>query len=170
MRRRATVITAGCIAALVWAATALAAPPERFHSDDSGSEPGFVHCDGFDIDLATTSAESFTVYFDGSGEVVKVLVRIRARDVFTNSVTGKTVVNRGVFQELFVRVGDTDEFTHSLTGYRFMATDPGRGVVIQDVGRIEFVGQQEDIVFLAGQHHVPDDENAEEVFCAALSG
>ena len=167
MRRLTTVLTAGCIAALVWATTALAAPPERFHSDGSGSEPGFVHCDGFDIDLATTSSESFTVYFDGSGEVVKVLVRIRARDVFTNSVTGKTVVNRGVFQELFVRIGDTDEFTHSLTGYRFMANDPGRGVVIQDVGRIEFVGDQEDIVFLAGQHHVPD--GAEPVFCAALA-
>lgn len=170
MRRLATVICAGCIAALVWASTALAAPPERFHSDESGSEPGFVHCDGFDIDLATTSGESFTVYFDGSGDVVKVLVRTRARDVFTNTVTGKVVVNRGVFQQLFVRIGNTDEFTHSLTGYRFMATDPGRGVVIQDVGRIEFVGDQEDIVFLAGQHHVPDDENAEEVFCAALSG
>ena len=169
MPRLAAVITAGCTAALVWAGTALAAPPERFHSDESGSEPGFVHCDGFDIDLATTGSEDFTVYFDGSGQVVKVLVQTRAIDVFTNSVTGKTVVNRGVFQQLFVRIGDTNEFTHSLTGYRFMATDPGRGVVIQDVGRIEYVGDEEDIVFLAGQHHVPDDQNAEEVFCAALA-
>jgi len=100
---------------------------------------------------------------------VKVLVRTRAIDVFTNSVTGKTVVNRGVFQQLFVRIGDTNEFTHSLAGYRFMATDPGRGLVIQDVGRIEYVGEQEDIVFLAGQHHVPDGPEAEAVFCAALA-
>ena len=169
MRKLATAFTAGCTAALAWAGTALAAPPERFHFDGSGSEPGFVHCDGYDIDLDTTHSESFTVYLDGSGEVVKVLVRLRATDVFTNTVTGKVVVNRGVFQELFVRIGDTDEFTHSLTGYKFMANSPGRGVVIQDVGRIEYVGEQEDIVFLAGQHHVPDGPEAEEVFCAALA-
>jgi hypothetical protein len=169
MRKLPTVLTAGCTAALVWAGTAVAAPPDRFHSDESGSEPGFVHCDGYDIDLDTTGGESFTVYLDGSGEVVKVLVRSRARDVFTNTVTGKVVVSRGVFQQLFVRIGDNEEFTHSLTGYRFMATSPGRGVVIQDVGRIEYVGDEEDIVFLAGQHHVPDDSQAEEVFCAALS-
>jgi hypothetical protein len=54
-------------------------------------------------------------------------------------------------------------------GYRFMATDPGRGVVIQDVGRIVYVSQEDDIVFLAGRHDVPDDENAEAVFCAALA-
>jgi len=169
MRKLATVVTVGCAAALAWAGTALGATPERFDFDSSGSEPGFVHCDGYDIDLDTSGGESFTVYFDGSGEVVKVLVRLRARDVFTNTVTGKVVVNRGVFQELFVRIGDTNEFTHSLTGYRFMANSPGRGVVLQDVGRIEYVGAHEDIVFLAGQHHVPEGPEAEAVFCEALS-
>jgi len=167
MRKLATIFTVGAAAALGWAGTALAAPPERFQQDMSGSEPGFVHCDGYDIDLETTGSESFRFYFDGSGEVQKVLVRSRARDVLTNTVTGKVVVNRGVFQQLFVRIGDTDEFTHSLTGYRFMANYPGQGHVLQDVGRIEYVGEQEDIVFLAGQHHVPD--GAEPVFCAALA-
>ena len=169
MRRLPTFLAATCVAALAPGAAAMAQPPETFHLDSSGTEPGFVHCDGFDIDLETTGGESFTVYFDGSGEVVKVLVRSRARDVFTNTVTGKVVVNRGVFQQLFVRIGDTDEFTHSLTGYRFMANSPGRGVVLQDVGRIEYVGEQEDIVFLAGRHHVPDGPEAEAVFCAALA-
>lgn len=169
MRKLTTAVTVGCTALLVWAGTALAATQERFDLDLSGTEPGFLHCDGYDIDLDTTGHESFTVYFDGSGEVVKVLLRSRASDVFTNSVTGKVVVNRGVFQQVFVRIGDTDEFTHSLSGYRFMANSPGGGVVIQDVGRIEYVGEQEDIVFLAGQHHVPDGPEAEAVFCAALA-
>jgi hypothetical protein len=169
MRKLLTIFALSSVAAMVSAGSALAAPPEKFHTEDSGSEPGFIHCDGYDIDLETTGTEDFTVYFDGSGEVVKALVRSRATDVFTNSVSGKTVVNRGVFQQLFVRIGDTEEFTHSLTGYRFMGTSPGEGVVLQDVGRIEYVGDQEDIVFLAGQHHVPDDANAEAVFCAALA-
>jgi hypothetical protein len=169
MRNLLVVFAAGCLAAFAWAGSALAMPPETFHVDDSGSEPGFVHCDGYDIDLETAGAEDFVFYFDDSGEVVKVMVRSRATDIFTNSVTGKTVVNRGAFQQLFVRIDDTDEFTHSLSGYRFMATSPGDGVVLQDVGRIEYVGEQEDIVFLAGQHHVPDGPEAEEVFCAALA-
>jgi hypothetical protein len=169
MRKLLTVIAAGFVAALAWAASALATPPETFRVDGSGSEPGFIHCDGYDIDLETIGYEDFTFYFDGSGEVVKALVQSRATDTLTNTVTGKTVVNRGTFQQLFVRIGDTDEFTHSLAGYRFMATSPGQGVVLQDVGRIEYVGEQEDIVFLAGQHHVPDGPEAEAAFCAALA-
>jgi hypothetical protein len=169
MRKLPTLVAATCVAALAPGAAAMAQPPETFHLDLSGTEPGFLHCGGFDIDLETTGGEDFVFYFDGSGDVVKVVVRTRATDIFTNSVTGKTVVNRGVFQQLFVRIGDSDEFTHSLNGYRFMATSPGEGVVIQDVGRIEYVGDEEDIVFLAGQHHVPDGPEAEEVFCAALS-
>ena len=99
MRTPLTGLLVACVAATAWAGSAFAAPPERFHSSDPGSEePGFVHCDGFDIDLATSGSEDLTVYLHGSGAVVKVLVRSRARDIFTNTATGETVVNRGVFQ------------------------------------------------------------------------
>jgi len=45
MRKRiaAVPILVG-LAALVLAAPASATPPDRFHSSDSGSEPGFVQC------------------------------------------------------------------------------------------------------------------------------
>ena len=59
MRKLATAVTVGCTAALAWAGTALAATPERFDLDSSGSEPGFIHCDGYDIDLDTTGGEIF---------------------------------------------------------------------------------------------------------------
>jgi hypothetical protein len=167
MRKLPIMFAASCLVAMAIAGPAVAAPPERFHDSASSSEPGFVHCDGYDIDLDTTSSDDVTVYFDGSGEVIKVLVRIRAIDIFTNTVSGKTVVNRGVFQELFVRIDGTDEFTHSLTGFRFIGTTPGRGLVLQDVGRIEYRGDEEEVIFLAGQHHVPDGPG--EVFCAALA-
>ena len=168
MRKLLIMFAASCLVAMAIAGPALAAPPERFHDSASGSEPGFVHCDGYDIDLDTTSSDDVTVYFDGSGEVIKVLVRSRATDILTNTVSGKTVVNRGVFQQLFVRIDGTDEFTHSLTGFRFMGTTPGQGLVLQDLGRIEYRGQEEEVIFLAGQHHVPDP-GGEEVFCAALA-
>jgi hypothetical protein len=168
MRKLLVVFTAACVAAMAWAGSALAKPPEMFHFSESGSEPGFVQCDGYAIDLDTTSRVDGAVYFNAAGEVVKFLVRTRATDILTNTVTGKTVVNRGVFQELFTRIDGTDEFTHSLTGFRFMGTSPGEDLVLQDVGRIEYVGDEEDIVFLAGQHHVPDP-GGEAVFCAALA-
>jgi hypothetical protein len=163
------IFAASSLVAMAIAGPAMATAPERFHDSGSGSEPGFIHCDGYDIDLYTTGSEDFTVYFDDAGEVIKVLVRSRATDIFTNTVSGKTVVNRGVFQQLFVRIDGTDEFTHSLTGFRFMGTTPGRGLVLQDVGRIEYRGDEEEIIFLAGQHHVPEGPGAEEVFCAALA-
>jgi hypothetical protein len=168
MRRLLIVIAVTAVAALAPASAATATTPEKFHFADSGSEPGFVQCDGYDIDLDTAGTVDVTVYFDAAGEAVKFLVRTHVADIFTNTVTGKTVINRGVFQELFIRIDGTDEFTHSLTGFRFMGTTPGRGLVLQDVGRIEYSGVEEEIVFLAGQHHVLDD-NAADLFCAALA-
>jgi hypothetical protein len=167
MRKLLIVFAASSVAAMAWTSAALAKPPEMFHFSDSGSEPGFVQCDGYAIDLETASTVDVTVYFDRAGEVVKFLVRTRATDILTNTVTGKTVVNRGVFQELFTRIDGTDDFTHALVGFRFMGTSPGEGLVLQDVGRIEYSGLDETIVFIAGQHHVPD--NGQEVFCAALA-
>jgi hypothetical protein len=167
-RRLLLPLIAGC-AAFGFAAPASATPPERFHDSGSDADPHFLQCDGFEIARVSTGSFDGTVYFDQAGDVVKVLVRNRATDVFTNSVTGKTVTNRGVFQELFTRIDGTDDFTHSLVGYRFMATSPGEGVVLQDVGRIIYSPDEEQILFLAGQHNVPDGPEANAVFCAALS-
>ena len=170
MRRLLIMSAVTVVAAVAPAGAVLAAPPEMFQLSDSGSEPGFVHCDGYDIDLETTTTEKVTIFFDGSGEVVKFLVRSRATDIFTNSVTAKTVVNRGVFQKLGTRIDGTNQFTEALVGFRFIGTSPGEGLVLQDVGRFVYSGaDEEEIVFLAGQHHVPDGPEAEEVFCAALA-
>jgi hypothetical protein len=143
-------------------------PPDRFSFADSGTDPHFMQCDGFEIGLDTSSTVDGTVYFDDTGQVVRFLARTRATDIFTNSVTGKTVTNSGVFQEMFTRIDDTDEFTHALVGFRFIGTSPGEGLVLQDVGRIVYSPDHSEIVFLAGQHKVPD-EGAEAVFCAALA-
>jgi hypothetical protein len=167
MRKLLILLAVSSATAMASANAAMATPPEMFHFSDSGSEPGFVQCDGYAIDLATTERVDGTVYFNRAGEVVKFLVHTRATDILTNTVTGKTVVNRGVFQELFTRIRGTDEFTHALTGFRFMGTSPGEGVVLQDVGRIEYSVPDEQILFQAGQHHVPED--AQELFCAALA-
>jgi hypothetical protein len=170
MRVRLLLLPAvvGC-AVFGLAAPASATPPDRFSFSESGSEPGFVQCDGFAIDLDTTGNFDVTVFYDKSGQVVKVISRGRITDILTNSVTGKTLVNHGVFQDTFTRIDDTDEFTHTVVGYDFKATSPGEGLVLADIGRKIYAPDGEHFVFEAGQHDMPQGPAIEAVFCAALS-
>jgi hypothetical protein len=156
-------------AVLGTAASASATPPERFHSIESGTEPGFIHCDGFALDLAGTTTFDDTVFRNRDGQVVRVISRGRVDETVTNSVTGKTLHNRGVFQDFYTRVDGTGEFRHAVSGFDFMATYPGQGVVLQDVGRKVFSLDGVTIIFLAGRHTVPDGPAFEDFICAALS-
>jgi hypothetical protein len=157
----------GC-AVLGFAAPASARPPERFSFEQSGSEV-LAHCDGFDILLDTTGFFNGTTFFDQSGEEVKIIIRGRITETMTNSETGKTVVNRGVFQDFFRRVDGTDEFIHSVVGFDFQGKVAGRGpVVFQEVGRKVFGPDGETIVFSAGHSTLPEGD-AEALFCAVLS-
>ena len=173
LRRLLVPAVAGC-ALLGLAAPAGASPPEMFSESSSFSEPGFVQCDGFEIDLAGTETSDLTVFFDETGQVVKVIIRTRVTETSTNSVTGKTVVNRGVFQDFFTRIDGTDEFTHTVSGYQFQGKVDGRGpLVYQDVGRKVFVIDpetgEETVVFRTGHTTLPEGPEADAVFCAALS-
>lgn len=132
-------------------------------------EQGFVHCDGFDIDLSGVQRDEFLVFFDADGEVVKVVHHGQVTETFANSVTGKTLTNRGRFTDFFTRVDGTEDFIHSVVGFDFMASDPGAGLVFQQVGRKVFSIDGEELVFSAGQSNIPDGPEAEAVFCAALT-
>lgn len=154
---------------LMAAPPASAAVPEHFSFAFGPEEdPAFATCDGFNIALSTAGRVSGTVLFDDAGEPYRFIVHTRLRDTLVNSVTGTTVVNRGVFTEIYTRVPGTDDFTSTLQGFKFMGTRPGRGLVLQDVGHIVFSPNEEEILFIAGQHHVPDDGD-EALFCAALA-
>ena len=162
----------GC-AALGFAAPASARPPERSSFTESGTEV-LAHCDGFDIVLDGTTTIHETAFFDKSGELVKFIRRGRVEETMTNSVTGKAVVNRGVFQDFFRRIRGTDEFTHTVSGFDFQGKVDGRGpLVFQDVGRKIVVFDpetgEETIVFHVGHDTLPDGPEAESVFCAAVA-
>jgi hypothetical protein len=160
-------VIAGC-AIFGFAAPASATPPDRFSFSESGSEPGFVQCDGFEINLEGASTTDVTVFFDESGEVVKIIARSRVTETFTNSVTGKMVVNHGVFQDFFTRIDGTDQFRHSVAGFDFKATLPGEGLVLAEIGRKVYALSGEQVVFQAGQD-LPNGPAIEAVFCAAVS-
>lgn len=64
-----------------------------------------VHCDGFDILIEGSGTDSFTVFRDDAGEVTKVIYRARyPHDVSTNTVTGRSIVVRGEFNEFIERI------------------------------------------------------------------
>jgi hypothetical protein len=169
VRRLLLPVIVGCTV-LGFAAPASATPPEMIHfPTESFSEPGFAQCDGFAIDLAGSESADLTVFRDASGEVTKVIRRGRVIETSTNSVTGKTLTNRGVFQDFFTRIDDTDQFRHTVVGFDFMATVPGVGLVLQEVGRKVFSLDGEEIVFFAGQSNIPEGPEFEAVLCAALA-
>jgi hypothetical protein len=147
------------IAMMVLAApsTVSAAEVLRLRTPIDDTLPGFINCDGFDVGLRTLGVMDITAWLDDAGEPQRFFVRTNLVDTATNSVTGEQLVNRGVFEEMFVRIDGTDEFTHQLVGFRFMATRAGDGLLMQDVGRIVYSPNEESILFLSGQHHVDDD-------------
>jgi hypothetical protein len=172
MRLLVLPVIAGCILFGI-AGPASARPPERSGFTESGTEV-LAHCDGFDIILDSTGTIHVTAFFDESGELVKVIRRGRVEETMTNSVTGKTVVNRGVFQDFFRRVDGTDDFTHTVSGFDFQGKVDGRGpLVFQDVGRKVLVFDpetgEETIVSHAGHTTLPEGPEAEAAFCAAVA-
>jgi hypothetical protein len=158
----------GC-ALLVLAAAASARPPERFADTESGSEV-LAHCDGFDLISTSTGTFHGTVFFDQSGLDVRYIIRGRISETLTNSVTGKTVVNRAVFTDFFTRIDDTELFTHTVSGFDFHGQVEGIGrLVLHDVGRKVFDPETGEIIFRAGHTNIPDGPAAEAVFCAAVA-
>jgi hypothetical protein len=158
----------GC-AVLGSAAPASATPPDRFSSTESFTEV-LAHCDGFDIVLDSTGTFDGIVFFDENGLDVRYIIRGRITETMTNSVTGRTVVNTGVFQDFLKRIDGTDEFTHTVSGFDFQGKADGRGpILFRDVGRKVFDPETGELVSRTGHTNIPDGPKAEAVFCAALT-
>jgi hypothetical protein len=167
MRRLLLLLILGAAAALAPAAGAM--PPERFGpSEGTESDPHFNQCDGFEIGGVFTNSVKGTVFFDKAGEAVRVLIRQRAEDLFTNSVSGKTVLNRGFIQVTLARIPHTDDFTETVVGHDFLATSPGDGIVLQDVGRIVFPMDTHAVTLFQAGKHIAEAEFGDLV-CAALA-
>ena len=131
---------------------------------------GFT-CPGFDIVIHGMGSDRATVFFDGSGEVSKVVYYGRfPHDVLTNSVSGRSIVVRGEFQEFIEPIAGTDEFMKTVVGFRYMVNEPSVGATIREVGRISFADLEQTIVtFKAGKHDLALDEALWPTFCAALA-
>ena len=151
---------------LVGAAGAGAAPPSK--SDVQVIPYEFsVDCSTYGFAFANNvkGEESLwsETFSDAAGTPVKVIVHDGFRETDTNSVTGKTLR----FSQTWINTYDLVAGTRTVVGKAFIMTDPSKGVVIQDTGRVVF-DAPEHVVFEAGQHGVLHG-NLDQLACTALS-
>jgi hypothetical protein len=161
----------GLMVGLLAPGAAFAAAPETFGPfHDTADFIGFA-CDGFDIRIQGSGSTTFTVWFDENGDIERLLQRSRfPHDTLTNTVTGKSIVVRGEFNERVEYDPATDTWMKTITGFRYMVNEPGTGVTIRDVGRIQYGDLEQTLVLWeAGEHDLALDEQFWPTFCGALA-
>ena len=163
---RALTVAGVALAALVVTAASGATPPTR---ENIGVIPYEFTLDcspyGFAFSIETKGEESLWVatFYDSNGSPVKVVVHDGFTETDTNSVTGKTLP----FSQTWVNTYDLAAGTRTVVGKAFLMTDPGKGVAIQDTGRVVF-DAPEHVSFEAGQH-APLHGDLDQLVCGALS-
>jgi hypothetical protein len=171
LRRSARILFAGlaAIALLPGSVAAAAGPVHAGPFENTYSFVGFA-CDGFDVHIEGEGTDAFTIWSDDAGNVTKVLYRARyPHDTLTNTVTGRSIVVRGEFEETIEAIPGTDAFTKTITGFRYLVNEPGKGVTVREVGRIVYGDLEQTLVlWQAGKHDLALDAQLGETFCAAL--
>ena len=165
-------LLAAMVSATLTAGTAAAVGgPEHF--GPFVQEYSFVgfNCDGFDVSIEGAGTDEFIVWSDAAGEVERIVYRARyPQDTLTNLSTGRSIVNRGEFQETIVPDPSTGGYIKTITGYRYFVNEPGAGVILRDVGRITYGDLEQTIVLWeAGHHDLALDAQIKAATCGALA-
>ena len=136
------------ILALV-ASPASARQPQREVVRESGS---FLAADcggGVVLTETFTQVQTFTVFFDASGNPIRLQLVANFVGVITNSASGNTYRDPG--HDMVVL--DVVSGSVTIHGEFFAIVAPGVGIVVQDTGRITFDADG-NIIFQAGPHQM----------------
>jgi hypothetical protein len=161
-----SAVTVALLAGVVGAASAGAAPPTK---QDLGTIPYEFSVDcspyGFSFSDDVKGQEPLwtETFYDANGTAVKVVVHDGFIETDTNSLTGKTVR----MTQTWVNTYDLVAGTRTVVGKALLMTDPGKGVVILDAGRVVF-DRPGHTVFEAGPHD-PLHGNLDQMACSALA-
>jgi hypothetical protein len=111
---------------------ALALPPDIVNLHLHRHAEDFAVCDGYNVigDFDVTRRD--VTYFDNNGNPIRIDLLIHYEGTLTNSVTGKTLPDKGNFKNSI----DLVNGTATVTGGIRHTTVSGLGIVIQDTGRI----------------------------------
>jgi hypothetical protein len=151
---------------LALAATGAAFAGKRTSETFEFSDPftGSFDCGAFTATLSGHDKGRVTTWFDANGDPIKQLGRIQATETDVNPLTGKSI---DVTTSLTVHV-DFVAGTTTLTGVRNLSTVPGKGVVVQHVGRV-VIGPDGDPISLSGKYAEFEEGYMDQDFCAALA-
>jgi hypothetical protein len=141
---------------------AVAMAPERLTF--SRSSTGVVDCGAFQDNYTDVFSGTETTFFGTDGNAIRIVVQMEHHSNDVNSVTGLTLHEHGHATFVFDLVNGGG----SVSGNLEIATRPGTGVVIQDVGRLEFDADGNMIFFAGGTKHSQTIEG-EQIFCTALA-
>jgi hypothetical protein len=119
-------------------------------------------CSGFSILFDEHNDWTERDFYDQDGAFVRAITHVTATDTDTNLSTGKSIDVRSRYT-----VTDYADGSETISGLFWIANDPGRGHVIQDVGRI-FYGADGSVV-LKGPHEVISASDDVFVFCSAVT-
>jgi len=162
-----SVLVIAVVTAVLAAASPAAANPPTH--EDIGTIPYefTVDCSPFGLSFENQvqGVEELSVdtFYDSQGVVRKVVYHDTFLETDTNSVSGKIMRFTGNRVDTY----DLVDGTRTVTGRSFLVTDPGRGVVIHDTGRVVFDAPFH-VVFTAGPHDVLFG-NVDQLACTALS-
>jgi hypothetical protein len=167
-RARLAVPAIAAVLAAVLLPSARAAGPDQFGPFEDTYD-FTVDCGSFDATIAGVSRTWVTVWGDGT-TVDRLLMRVLApADTLTNTTTGRSVVVRGEFSETAERIGD-DEWRVTVRGHRYMVNEPGKGLVIADVGRIVYGNlEEDDVLSAAGRHELAQPAEVEPRICELVA-
>jgi hypothetical protein len=128
------------------------------------NEPIGLQCEGQEVYISGSGREFMTRWHDDEGRATKTVVHLDyPADVFSLSPTGEgpSVTIRGHFNRHYDYLVPGDRTSRVMTevGAIYLVNEPGKGIVLQDVGSVTFApGEEfETITSQHGVHQVYDD-------------
>jgi hypothetical protein len=156
------VFSAVALAGLIAPAAVFGATRER--SAYSLQFEGVIDCGTFQDVFTDYYDVRETDVFDAAGNLVLVTYHAEHRSDDRNTVTGLVLHEHGHFSQ----VVDLVARTITITGASEIINIPGRGVVVQDTGRLVF-SLDGDVLFFAGGRKHSEFIIGDQVLCDALS-
>jgi hypothetical protein len=130
---------------------ALAVKPDQFSGESDAAGPVY-DCGDFWIVEDAHMTYTVTTFYDKDGNYNRDQVQFTYQGTFTNSVTGKSVVD-GPDHQTYIYYADDTSSTHGLV---ISINVPGAGVIGLDAGTISF-DENGQLVFASGPHHLVGD-------------
>jgi hypothetical protein len=159
---RFVIVSLTVVLALLPLSVALASPPLIQTMHDQGTQVVPVTPCGFPVVLDWTEDDHITIFFDQSGNPVKVQVHVQYYAKVINPGNGKSVIENATYTIVFnLQTGSS-----TYAGTEYNVNVPGAGIVLLDAGRVIFDANG-NITFERGPKEFLNGDF--QAFCSALA-